>query len=108
MDDFGTGYSSLAALTSLPLDTLNIDSSFITGLRADSPNEKVVSAILTLAHEFGLEIVAEGVETDSELDFLRARACDVVQGHLLSRPLSVDAMTAVLGDARAARYRLAG
>ncbi len=107
MDDFGTGYSSLAALTSLPLDTLKIDSSFITGIRQDSPNEKVVSAILTLARELGLEIVAEGVETGSELDFLRERACDVVQGYLLSRPLSVEAMTAVLGEARAARYRLA-
>ena len=103
MDDFGTGYSSLAALTSLPLDTLKIDRSFVTGIRPDSPNEKVVSAILTLAHELGLEIVAEGVETGSELEFLRERACDVVQGYLLGRPLSVEATTSLLAEARAAR-----
>lgn len=96
MDDFGTGYSSLAALTQLPIDTLKIDRSFVTGLQADSPNEKVVSAILSLARGLELEIVAEGVETGDELAFLREHACDIVQGYLFSKPLPVLAMTALL------------
>ena len=96
MDDFGTGYSSLAALTRLPIDTLKIDRSFVTGIYRDSPNEKVVSAILSLARSLHLEIVAEGVEAEAEMDYLRENACDIVQGYLLSRPLSVPQVEALL------------
>ena len=96
MDDFGTGYSSLAALTRLPIDTLKIDRSFVTGINLDSPNEKVVSAILSLARSLDLEIVAEGVEAEAEMEYLRDNACDIVQGYLLSRPLSVQELEALL------------
>ena len=96
MDDFGTGYSSLAALTRLPIDTLKIDRSFVTGINLDSPNEKVVSAILSLARSLNLEIVAEGVEAEAEMKYLRDNACDIVQGYLLSRPLSVHELEALL------------
>ena len=96
MDDFGTGYSSLAALTRLPIDTLKIDRSFVTGINLDSPNEKVVSAILSLAKSLDLEIVAEGVEAEAEMVYLRDNACDIVQGYLLSRPLPVQELEALL------------
>lgn len=96
MDDFGTGYSSLGALTSLPIDTLKIDRSFVSGIQADSRNSKVVSAILALAHSLNLEIVAEGVEVQAELDYLSERNCDVVQGYLLGRPLCTASMQELL------------
>jgi EAL domain-containing protein (putative c-di-GMP-specific phosphodiesterase class I) len=96
MDDFGTGYSSLGALTSLPIDALKIDRSFVSGIEADSQNSKVVSAILMLARSLDLEIVAEGVEVQAELDYLSARECDVVQGYLLGKPLPANSMTELL------------
>ena len=98
MDDFGTGYSSLAALTSLPIDTLKIDRSFIRGIAPETQGEKVVSAIITLASSLDLETVAEGVETVAELRLLEERHCDVVQGYLLSRPLAASTMSALLGE----------
>lgn len=96
MDDLGTGYSSLGALTSLPIDTLKIDRSFVNGIESDTQNSKVVSAIFMLARSLGLEIVAEGVEVQAELDYLSERDCDVVQGYLLGRPLCLSSMSELL------------
>lgn len=107
MDDFGTGYSSLGALTSLPIDTLKIDRSFVSGIEQDAQNSAVVSAILMLARTLNLEIVAEGVEVQAELDYLAEHECDVVQGYLLARPLPAQNMTELLQTIRDSAYRLA-
>ena len=93
MDDFGTGHSSLAMLASLPIDTLKIDRSFVTAVQDDTVRGRIVTTVISLANELGLETLAEGIETEEELAFLTARHCDVVQGYLLSRPLSADDAT---------------
>ena len=94
IDDFGTGYSSLKYLQNLPIDTLKIDQSFIRNLDpstdALSGNGAIVQAIVTLAQQLGLRVVAEGVETPEEIEVLRRLGCDLVQGYLFSRPMSVE------------------
>jgi diguanylate cyclase (GGDEF)-like protein len=87
LDDFGTGYSSLAILKYLPLDRLKIDRSFIRELQANTVDAGIVKTIVNLGHELNLNVVAEGVETVEQLDFLRSINCDTVQGFLFSRPL---------------------
>jgi diguanylate cyclase (GGDEF)-like protein len=87
LDDFGTGYSSLAALKYLPLDRLKIDRSFIQELRADTIDAGIVRTIVNLGHELNLSVVAEGVETVEQFEFLRSIDCDAVQGFLFCRPL---------------------
>ncbi|HET9625744.1 MAG TPA: EAL domain-containing protein, partial [Kofleriaceae bacterium] len=86
IDDFGTGYSSLAYLSKLAVDSLKIDRSFIHGVEADREHALITSAIVTLGHHLGLQVVAEGVETSEQLAFLSANHCDLVQGYLLGRP----------------------
>jgi diguanylate cyclase (GGDEF)-like protein len=90
IDDFGTGYSSLSRLAELPIDTLKIDRSFISRLPDDPSGETLVSTIITLAHSFGMSVVAEGVETTDQLQMLIKLGCDELQGFLLSRPLPPD------------------
>ncbi|MEA2484732.1 MAG: hypothetical protein QOC55_2679, partial [Thermoleophilaceae bacterium] len=87
IDDFGTGYSSMAALTRMPLDCLKVDRSFVADLDGGGPGAMIVTTSIRLAHDLGMRVVAEGVETEAQLDALRALACDVVQGYLLARPL---------------------
>ncbi|MCY7335998.1 MAG: EAL domain-containing protein [Chamaesiphon sp.] len=88
LDDFGTGYSSLAALKYLPLDRLKIDRSFIRELRANTVDAGIVRTIVNLGHELNLNVIAEGVETVEQFEFLRSINCDAVQGFLFSRPLA--------------------
>jgi diguanylate cyclase (GGDEF)-like protein len=88
IDDFGTGYSSLAYLKGLPVDDLKIDKSFVRNLVTDQVDAAICEAVLSLAHEVGLSVTAEGVETAEQLDWLRARGCDVAQGYLIARPMS--------------------
>ena len=89
IDDFGTGYSSLGVLKDLPIDVLKIDKSFVDEVNINSDNAALVTAIITLAHNLRLTVVAEGVETAEQLDFLSREGCDEWQGYLFSRPLPV-------------------
>lgn len=86
IDDFGTGYSSLSYLTELPIDVLKIDMSFVQGIGVNSQKEVVVQVIIDLAKRLGLKVVAEGVETQAQADFLATNGCDYGQGYLYSKP----------------------
>ncbi|MFK7964679.1 MAG: putative bifunctional diguanylate cyclase/phosphodiesterase [Burkholderiaceae bacterium] len=88
IDDFGTGYSSLAYLKRFPIDRLKIDQSFIRDLESEEKDAAIVSAAITLAHNLGMQVVAEGVETQAQHDRLVQMKCDSVQGYLHSRPLA--------------------
>jgi EAL domain-containing protein (putative c-di-GMP-specific phosphodiesterase class I) len=91
IDDFGTGYSSLSYLQRLPFDILKIDRSFVNELGVGDGSRSIVKAILELGHSFGMEVIAEGVETDLQLISLRQLGCIYIQGYLFSRPLDADA-----------------
>ncbi|WP_275096049.1 putative bifunctional diguanylate cyclase/phosphodiesterase [Sedimenticola hydrogenitrophicus] len=96
IDDFGTGYSSLAYLKRFPVDVLKIDQTFVADLGRDLGDEAIVEASISLARKLGLEIVAEGVETLEQLEFLRACDCDLVQGYYLSKPVTDAALIGLL------------
>ncbi len=87
IDDFGMGYSSLNYLARLPINILKIDRSFITDLPSDKSNNAIAKAIVFMAHEMNIKVVAEGVETEAQLDFLRSIGCDQIQGFIYSLPL---------------------
>jgi diguanylate cyclase (GGDEF)-like protein/PAS domain S-box-containing protein len=93
LDDFGTGYSSLSYLKQFPLKVLKIDQSFIQDMQVNKKNESLILAIISMARSLGLEVVAEGVEKEEQLTFLRANQCGNVQGFLLSHPLSAGDFT---------------
>ena len=90
IDDFGTGYSSLAYLKRLPVDELKIDKSFVMGMETGEDDAMIVRSTIDLAHNLGLTVVAEGVETAAIQDRLRALHCDEAQGYHIARPLPVD------------------
>ena len=90
LDDFGTGYSSLSYLHRLPVNTLKIDKSFIRNINLNSDAKILTKAIVAMAHSLSLEVVAEGIETKKELEFLRKMHCDYAQGFYYSEPLSAD------------------
>lgn len=98
IDDFGTGYASLSYLKHFPLDKLKIDQSFICGTPHDIDNTAITTAIIAMAHTLRLKVVAEGVETVEQLEFLRGLGCDEAQGYYLGRPLCVTAMTSLLAS----------
>ncbi len=96
IDDFGTGYSSLLYLTRFPLDYLKIDRSFVAGLREDPNDAVVASGIIGLAHAMNLKVVAEGIETEGQLERLRKMGCDMGQGDYLSRALPAEDAASLL------------
>lgn len=87
IDDFGTGYSSLSYLKDFPFEIIKIDKSFVSNITEDRKTAAITIAIIQLAHSLDLKVIAEGVETEEELDFLRKHECDEIQGYLFSRPL---------------------
>lgn len=93
LDDFGTGYASLVHLRDFPADTLKIDRSFVAGLPTDNGSQKIVRAIVALAHGLGKRVVAEGIETEAQRNFLARLGCDQGQGYLLGRPVAADGGT---------------
>jgi EAL domain-containing protein (putative c-di-GMP-specific phosphodiesterase class I) len=108
IDDFGIGYSSLSYLRQLPIDTLKIDQSFVRNIATVRGDSAIVTAVIVMAHALKLEVVAEGVETGTQLAFLSARRCDRIQGFFFSPPVRPEELKPLLAAGRPARPSLRG
>jgi EAL domain-containing protein (putative c-di-GMP-specific phosphodiesterase class I) len=108
IDDFGTGYSSLSRLRRIPVDTLKIDRAFISNMDSDKENREIVRAIIVLAHNLGLKVVAEGTETEEHINLLKQFNCEMAQGYLFSRPADDQTMLKLLASNRSAGAAAAG
>jgi EAL domain-containing protein (putative c-di-GMP-specific phosphodiesterase class I) len=106
MDDFGTGYSSLSYLQSFPFDKIKIDQSFISNVKSNPQSAAIVRAVIGLAHGLKLPVLAEGVETKAQLDFLAAESCNEVQGYLMGRPHPILEYSELIGRDDAAEEKL--
>jgi EAL domain-containing protein (putative c-di-GMP-specific phosphodiesterase class I) len=93
VDDFGTGYSSLSQLKAYPINVLKIDQSFIKNMLTDTSSAAIVCAVIAMSHEMGLRVIAEGVESSEQDQFLRSHQCDNVQGYLYGKPMDEDDFT---------------
>lgn len=96
IDDFGTGYSSLSYLKRFPIDTIKIDRSFVRDVTSDADDAAIVSAIIAMARSLNMEVVAEGVENEFQLDFIKKRDCSIIQGYLFGEPLAAERMESLL------------
>jgi EAL domain-containing protein (putative c-di-GMP-specific phosphodiesterase class I) len=96
VDDFGTGYSSLSYLTRLPISVLKLDRSFIVGMATTLQNRLIVSAIVSLAHNLNLQVTAEGVDAEDQLEILKGLQCDSIQGFLVSKPVPASVIAQLL------------
>lgn len=103
VDDFGTGYSSFAYLRTLPISVVKIDRTFVVDVATNTAAATITAAIINMAQALGKEVVAEGVETEAQVAFLKKAGCEVVQGFVVSRPVGADAYAALLRRHRAAR-----
>ncbi|MFW5740074.1 MAG: putative bifunctional diguanylate cyclase/phosphodiesterase, partial [Myxococcota bacterium] len=106
IDDFGTGYSSLAYLQQLPIDLLKVDRSFVNNAVSDADSAAIVRAIIAMAHGLGIQVVAEGVETAQQLNFLYRERSDYIQGYYFSRPLPAEEFRKLLEEDRHLEYAL--
>lgn len=100
IDDFGTGYSSLSYLTKFPIDTLKIDKSFIQNMNNDNNSKTIVSSIIAVGKNLNLDVIAEGVETKEQLEFLKSQDCIQVQGYLFSKPIAAEEFEKLLHNAK--------
>ncbi|MFT3928777.1 MAG: EAL domain-containing protein [Spongiibacteraceae bacterium] len=98
IDDFGTGYSSLSYLKMLPVDELKVDRRFISDITVDRDDREITAAVIAMAHNLQLKVVAEGIEDAQQLDFLRRNNCDIGQGYLFSKPVSLDIIQKMLNE----------
>jgi diguanylate cyclase (GGDEF)-like protein len=98
LDDFGTGYSSLGYLKRFAIDTLKIDKSFVDDVTDNPADAAIALSVVSLGHNLNMKVIAEGVETRAQLDFLREHGCDEMQGYYFSRPVAAEAFTRLLGD----------
>ncbi len=105
IDDFGTGYSSLAHLRGFPIDVLKIDRTFVDGLGRTPQDASIAAAIISLAHALGLQTIAEGIETDAQLELLADLGCDVAQGNLFARPRPIAEAAELVGRRLTRRFR---
>ena len=100
VDDFGTGYSSLSYLQKFPINALKIDRSFVSEIDAVMDSRSICKAIIALAHGLGMKVIAEGVETAGQLEYLQSLGCEEVQGYLIAKPMSATVITEFLNNRR--------
>ena len=108
IDDFGTGYSSLVYLKDFPIQTLKIDRSFVQGLTTNDKDAAITKAIIAMADSLKLNVIAEGVETEEQLAFLRQHGCCEFQGYLLAAPMSAESLERVLSQHKLASPAICG
>ena len=107
IDDFGTGYSSLSYLKRFPIDALKIDRSFVTDVTSNPDDAAIATAIILMGHSLKLKVVAEGVETENQLAFLKVLQCNEAQGYLFSPPVPADRAATLIANERFERPRAA-
>jgi EAL domain-containing protein (putative c-di-GMP-specific phosphodiesterase class I) len=104
IDDFGTGYSSLSYLKKLPISKLKIDQSFIRGISKNASDREIIKAIITMSHSLNIKVIAEGVEYENQLNFLRELGCDMAQGYLFCYPIPAEKLSELLSKEQSAIF----